>query len=81
MKIQGCVWGHFEGPPKGCPKPSSDMGCHVSIALLSWPLKEILKRNHKVGLSQFLLDCPPLPNVDIPRNLWKNGWKAHHIPI
>jgi hypothetical protein len=31
-------------------------------ALLSWPLKEILKRNHKVGLSQFLLDAP-LPSL------------------
>ncbi len=79
LKIQVCVWGQLRGdPPKGCPKPSLNMSCHVSMpCLLSWPLKEIVKRNHKVGLSFTIPSwCPPpLPNVDIPRNLGRMGGK------
>lgn len=51
MKIQVCVWGQLRGPPQRMSKAIFEHELSRIHALLSWPLKEVLKRNHKVGLS------------------------------
>ncbi len=76
------IGGHNWEGSKGCPKPSLNMSCHVHIhALLSWPLKEILKKKSQSRSFTIPTSCSP-PHCWHPKEPWKNGWEAHHhIPI